>query len=35
VLEKKGIPFRVAGDAGKVATAFDAVHEGFDAGRSL
>ncbi|OFW68290.1 MAG: NADH:flavin oxidoreductase [Actinobacteria bacterium RBG_13_63_9] len=35
LLEEKGIPFRVAGDAGRVATAFDAVHGGFAAGREI
>ena len=35
VLEKAGIPFCIAGDAGGVGLAFDAVHQGFDAGRSL
>jgi len=35
LLEKKGIPFAVAGDAGKIALAFDAVHQGFLAGRAI
>ena len=35
VLEGKGIEFKVAGDAGGIALAFDAVHQGFDAGRSI
>jgi 2,4-dienoyl-CoA reductase (NADPH2) len=35
VLEKKGIPFKVVGDAMGVATAFNAVHEGFLAGREI
>lgn len=35
LLEKKGIAFTVAGDAGKIALAFDAVHQGFNAGRSI
>lgn len=35
LLEKKGVPFTVAGDAGKIALAFDAVHQGFLAGRSI
>jgi hypothetical protein len=30
-----GIPFQVAGDAGKIALAFDAVHGGFAAGRNV
>lgn len=35
ILEKKGIPFAVAGDAEKIALAFDAVHQGFLAGRAI
>jgi 2,4-dienoyl-CoA reductase (NADPH2) len=35
VLEKKGLPFQVAGDAGQVGLAFDAVHQGFAAGRKI
>jgi 2,4-dienoyl-CoA reductase (NADPH2) len=35
ILEKKGIPFKVAGDANKVAQAIDAVHQGFAAGREI
>jgi len=35
VLEKKRIPFKVVGDAMGVATAFNAVHQGFAAGREL
>jgi len=35
VLEKKGIPFLVAGDAGRIARAFDAVHDGFRAGMNI
>ncbi|MBI4831330.1 MAG: FAD-dependent oxidoreductase [Candidatus Lindowbacteria bacterium] len=35
VLEKKGIKCEVVGDAKQVATAFDAVHQGFLAGRSI
>jgi len=35
VLQKLGIPFTVAGDAGKVGLAFDAVHGGFAAGSDL
>jgi len=32
LLEKKGIPFAIAGDAGEIGRAFDAVHQGFAAG---
>jgi 2,4-dienoyl-CoA reductase (NADPH2) len=35
VLEKKAIPYQMAGDAQKVGLAFDAVHQGFAAGRSI
>ncbi len=35
ILEKKGIEYKVAGDAAGIALAFDAVHQGFDAGRSI
>ncbi|MBI9075808.1 MAG: FAD-dependent oxidoreductase [Desulfatibacillum sp.] len=35
ILEKKGIAHKVVGDAGGIALAFDAVHQGFDAGRSI
>ena len=35
LLEKKGIPHQVVGDAQKVALAFDAVHNGFAAGRNI
>jgi len=35
LLEKKGIEFKVAGDANGIALAFDAVHQGFDAGRNI
>ncbi|MEE4112927.1 MAG: FAD-dependent oxidoreductase, partial [Desulfobacteraceae bacterium] len=35
VLEKLGIAFKVAGDAGKVALAFDAVHQGYRAGMEI
>jgi 2,4-dienoyl-CoA reductase (NADPH2) len=34
-VEKQGIPCKVIGDAARVALAFDAVHQGFAAGRSL
>ncbi len=35
VLEKKGVPVIVAGDARRPAKAFDAIHQGFAAGRSV
>jgi 2,4-dienoyl-CoA reductase (NADPH2) len=35
LLEKLGIAFKVAGDAGKVALAFDAVHQGYRAGKEI
>jgi len=35
IVEKMGIPWQVAGDAGKIALAFDAVHGGFAAGRNV
>lgn len=35
ILEQKGIEYKVAGDAAGIALAFDAVHQGFDAGRSI
>jgi 2,4-dienoyl-CoA reductase (NADPH2) len=34
-LEKSAIAFQVVGDAGGVGLAFDAVHQGFDAGRAV
>jgi len=34
-LESKGIPFEIAGDANHVGTAFEAVHQGFAAGRKI
>jgi len=34
-LEKKGVSFQVVGDAMTAAKAFDAVHQGFAAGRSI
>jgi 2,4-dienoyl-CoA reductase (NADPH2) len=34
-MEHRGIPFRVVGDADQVGTAFEAVHQGFAAGRSI
>lgn len=35
VIEPKGIPYEVVGDAGQVAMAFDAVHQGYNAGRKI
>jgi 2,4-dienoyl-CoA reductase (NADPH2) len=35
MLEKKGIPFASVGDAKGIALAFDAVHQGFAAGRAV
>ncbi len=35
VIEQKGIPYEVVGDAGQVAMAFDAVHQGYNAGRRI
>ncbi|MBI5115482.1 FAD-dependent oxidoreductase [Candidatus Poribacteria bacterium] len=35
VLDRKGVPCEVVGDAKQVATAFDAVHQGFLAGRAV
>ncbi len=34
-LESSGIPFEVCGDAKKIGLAFDAVHQGFEAGRNV
>ena len=34
-LEEKGLPYETVGDARRVATAFDAIHEGFHAGRNI
>ncbi len=34
-LEQQGIEFSVVGDAGNIATAFEAVHQGYDAGAAL
>jgi 2,4-dienoyl-CoA reductase (NADPH2) len=34
-LEQAGIPCKIIGDAQQVGLAFDAVHQGFDAGRSV
>ena len=35
VLETKGIPYEVIGDAKEIALAYDAVHGGFAAGRTV
>ncbi len=35
IIQKKGITCEVVGDANQVATAFDAVHNGFLAGREI
>ena len=35
IIEQKGIPCEVIGDAGQVAMAFDAVHQGYRAGRNV
>ena len=35
VIDQKGIPYEVVGDAGQVAMAFDAVHQGYKAGRKI
>jgi 2,4-dienoyl-CoA reductase (NADPH2) len=35
ILDKKGISVQTVGDAGQVGLAFDAVHEGFAAGRAI
>ena len=35
VLKQKGIPCRVVGDARKPGWAFDAIHQGFEAGRTV
>jgi len=34
-VEKRGITFRVVGDAMQAATVFDAVHQGFAAGAGI
>ena len=34
-VEKRGVPCKVIGDATRVALAFDAVHQGFEAGREI
>jgi len=35
LVEKMGVEYKVAGDAGKVAMAFDAVHQGYKAGLEI
>ena len=35
IVDKMGVEYRVAGDAQKVATAFDAVHQGYKAGLEI
>lgn len=35
ILDKKSIEYKLVGDAAGIALAFDAVHQGFDAGRSI
>jgi 2,4-dienoyl-CoA reductase (NADPH2) len=35
ILKERGIPCRVVGDAGGVGLAFDAVHQGYAAGREI
>ncbi len=35
LVDKKGIPCKIIGDAARVALAFDAVHQGFEAGRTV
>jgi len=35
LLVRKGISFRVVGDARQVGMAIDAIHQGFDAGREI
>jgi 2,4-dienoyl-CoA reductase (NADPH2) len=34
MIEQKGIPYEVVGDAGQVAMAFNAVHQGYNAGKN-
>ena len=34
-LEQLGVPFTVTGDAKQIRLAFDAVHNGFEAGRNI
>jgi 2,4-dienoyl-CoA reductase (NADPH2) len=35
VIDQKGIPYEAVGDAGQVAMALDAVHQGYNAGRRI
>ncbi|MFH0727680.1 MAG: FAD-dependent oxidoreductase [Pseudomonadota bacterium] len=35
ILKQRGIPCRVIGDANRIGRAFEAIHEGFDAGRNI
>jgi 2,4-dienoyl-CoA reductase (NADPH2) len=35
ILEKKSIPYRIIGDAQKIGRAFEAIHQGYDAGRNI
>ena len=35
LLERRGTPFRVVGDASRAAMVFDAIHDGFKAGREI
>jgi 2,4-dienoyl-CoA reductase (NADPH2) len=35
ILEKKSIPYQVIGDAQKIGRAFEAIHQGYDAGRNI
>ncbi|MDX9789115.1 MAG: FAD-dependent oxidoreductase [Desulfobacterales bacterium] len=35
ILQKKGIPCQVVGDAGKIGLALHAIHQGFEAGRNV
>ncbi|MBF0224174.1 MAG: FAD-dependent oxidoreductase [Desulfobacterales bacterium] len=34
-IEKKGIEYKIIGDANKIGKAFDAIHQGFNAGREI
>jgi 2,4-dienoyl-CoA reductase (NADPH2) len=35
VLQELNIPYHIVGDASKIGKAFDAIHGGFDAGRTI
>jgi 2,4-dienoyl-CoA reductase (NADPH2) len=35
ICEKRGIPCKTVGDAGSIGRAFDAIHQGFEAGRTI